>query len=431
MEVESSHHFCFSLCRANLYLIFVVQVTGTVPTASQTHPLLIIFDYIDQMPRFPSPATSLMALLRNSNTHIVVISKNYAPPDDLLKEVDRQLLRGCKIIDVEPLSMIHTTQRIVHSVLKAHHLAPTNEDQNFFEKLAEFTSGSPTLTDVATALLLSEVRHDSQDGPQDIRDKLMTFKDQLSLDKMGPSTKPVTVVSRKSPEGTAIVREISKNVYDHIDSIKETEQDLWCTSSTYDSWQAATMLVDQCSLTAEEKLLLFAVSMFSCSPILMSMVTEVSSMIAKASQKLHISTSLHSKLFQMHLMKRYPLPVIMHPSLNTQKQSTEPEFVYMPQVIARAIWKDMMSPTDRAMALSTSYMALRTLAGNTRSSHVGWGFLGGLCSLLLEVYGLNYELMGKKCYQEVYKLYLRFHVGEKQSIGAQFPDPPKITTNSL
>ena len=172
------------------------------------------------------------------------------------------------------------------------------------------------------------------------------------------------------------------------------------------------MLVDQCSLTAEEKLLLFAVSMFSCRPIPMRMVTEVSVMVAKASQKVHISTSLHSKLFQMHLMKWYPLPVILHPSraLNTQKQSTEPEFVYMPQYITRAIWKDMMSPRDKVMALSTSYMALRTLANNMSSSDTG--FLRGLCSLLLEACELNYALMGKKCYQEVKKLYLHFHVKE-------------------
>jgi len=146
-----------------------------------------------------------MTLLRNPNTHIVVISKNYAPPDALLKEVDSQLLRGCRVIDVEPLSMIHTTQRIVHSVLSAHHLAPTNEDQNFFEKLAEFTSGSPVLTDVTTALLLSEIKHDSQDKPQDIHDTLMNFKDQLCLDEMGPSTKPITVVRREPPKGTAPV----------------------------------------------------------------------------------------------------------------------------------------------------------------------------------------------------------------------------------
>ena len=400
-------------------MVFVVQVTGTVPTASQTHPILIIFDYIDLMPQFSDPATSLMTLLKNPNTHIVVISKNYAPPDALLKEVDQQLMRGCRVIDLEPLSMIHTTQRIVHSVLNAHHLAPTSEDQNFFEKLAEFTSGSPVLTDVATALLLSELKHDSQDKPRDIHETLVNFKNQLSLEEIGPSTKPVTVVRREPPKGIAVAREISKNVYDHIDSIKETEQDPWCTSSTYDSWQAVTMLVDQCSLTAEEKQLLYAVSMFSCCPIPMSMVTEVSSMIAKASQKPHISTGLQSKLFKMHLMKQYPLPVILHPSLDTQKQSTEPEFIYMPQYIARAVWKDMMSPRDKVMALSTSFTALRTLAGNMNSSDTG--FLSGLCSLLIEAYELNYELMGKKCYQEVYKLYLHFHVREKQQPTEAYP----------
>ena len=94
-------------------MVFVIQETGTVPTASQTHPILIVFDYIDQMPQFSNPTTSIMTLLRNPNTHIVIISKNYAPPDALLKEVDQQLMRGCRVIDVEPLSMIHTTQRMV------------------------------------------------------------------------------------------------------------------------------------------------------------------------------------------------------------------------------------------------------------------------------------------------------------------------------
>ena len=79
----------------------------------------------------------------------------------------------------------------------------------------------------------------------------------------------------------------------------------------------------------------------------------------------------------------------------------------------------MMSPRDKVVALSTSFMALRTLADNTSSSDMG--FLGGLCSLLLEVYELNYELMGKKCYQEVYKLYLHFHIGEKQQSIEAYP----------
>ena len=366
-------------------LIFIPQ-----STALQTHPVLVVFDYIDQLPQL---STSLFKLLKQPNTHIVVISKNYARPDTLLREIDNQLLRGCNIIDVKPLSPIHTTQRIVHSILSAHHLAPTNEDQDIFEKLAQFTSGSPALIDVTAALFLSQMEQDSQNEPQNTHDTLINLNDQLSLDELGPSTKPVTILRRDLPKGTAKRREISKNV--NIVSIRDPEQDPWCTSSPYDSWQAVTTLIDQCHLSAEEKLLLFAVSMFSCSPIPMSVVTEISSMIAKASQKPHISTSLHSKLFQMQLMKRYPLPVILHPTLGVQQPSSEPEIVYIPQYIARPIWKDMMSDKDKVVALTTMYMALHTLADNLGSSDVG--FLTGLTSLLVELYELNYKLMGKQC----------------------------------
>ena len=361
------------------------------------------------MPQFSDSSTSLMGLLKHPNTHIVVISKNYAPPDALLREIDHQLLRGCNIIDVKPLSPIHTTQRIVHSILNAHHLPPTNEDQNIFEKLAQFTSGSPALIDVTAALFLSQMEHNSQNESQDTHDTLVSLSNQLSLDEMDPSTKPVTIVRHEPPKGTAKIREISKDVYDNITSIRDPEQDPWCTSSPYDSWQAVTTLIDQCSLSVEERLLLFAVSMFSCSPVPMSVVTEISSMIAKATHKPHISTSLHSKLFQMQLMKRYPLPVILHPSLSVQQPSTEPEIVYIPLYIARAIWKDMMCDVDKVVTLVTMYIALRTLADNMGSSNIG--FLTGLTSLLVELYELNYELMGKQCYQEVYKLYLHTCIG--------------------
>ena len=52
------------------------------------------------------------------------------------------------------------------------------------------------------------------------------------------------------------------------------------------------------------------------------------------------------------------------------------------------------------------YIALRTLADNLGSSDIG--FFTELNSLLVELYELNYELMGKWCYQKVYKLYLHF-----------------------
>ena len=365
-----------------------LQATETVPTALQSLPVLVVLDHIDQMPWFSDFSTSLMDLLRRPHTHVVAISKTYAPPDALLREIDHKLLRGYKVIDVKPLSMMHTTQRIVHTILSGHHFVPNDEDQKILEKLAQFTSGSPTLIDVITALFLLEMEHDSQNASQDTHDTLVNFNDLLLLDEVGPCTKPVTVVGHEPPKRT------------------------WHTNSPYDSWQAVTTLIDQCSLNAEEKLLLFAVSMCNCTPIPMGpipmgVVTEVSSMILQASQKPHISTNLHSRLFQMQLMKRYPLPVILHPSLGVQQPSTEPEIVYVPQHVAQAVWKDTMSPVDKVVALSTMYKVLCTLADNQGSTEMG--FLKGFSSLLMDMYEFNYELIGKQCYKEVYMLYLRFH----------------------
>ena len=385
-----------------------LQATGSAPTtALQSLPVLVVLDNIDHMPQFSDFPTSLIDLLKHPRTHIVAISKTYGPPDALVREIDHKLLRGCEVVDVKPLSMIHTTQRIVHTILSAHHFIPSKEDQKILEKLAQFTSGSPALIDVIAALFLSEMEHESQNTSQDTHDTLVKFNNRLLLDEVGPSTNPVTVVGHEPPKRTENEREIS-------DSAGPPDQDSWHTNSHYDSWQAVTTLIGQCSLDTEEKLLLFAMSIFSCIPVPMGVVTEVSSMILQASQKPHISTNVYSKLFQMQLVKRYPLPVILHPSLGVQQSSTEPETVYVPQHIAQAIWKDMMSPLDKVVALSTMYKALCTLSDNQGSLEMG--FLKGLSSLLVEMYECNYELMGKQCYKEVYKLYIRFHTVRKEKV---------------
>jgi len=71
---------------------------------------LVVFDFSDNVPLQDS---SLFDLLKKPNVHIVIISKHYSPPDPLQKEIDRKLLRGTRVMDIQPLSTIHTTQRIL------------------------------------------------------------------------------------------------------------------------------------------------------------------------------------------------------------------------------------------------------------------------------------------------------------------------------
>ena len=357
---------------------------------------LVVFDFSDKVPLQDSP---LFDLLKKPNVHIVIISKHSSAPNSLQKAIDRKLLRGTRVIDIQPLSTIHTTQRIVHSVLKHHHLASSNAQQCTFEDLAEFTTGSPAIIDIASSLLVS---HLEQATDASTEEALLGFAGVVGL---GTLTKPQSVVRNKQqrllqPPAFLAVREISQSVYDSISTVQESE-DAWTTNSHYDSWQVITVLIEQCQLSPEERLLLFCLSNLNCSPIPSILVTEMATMIAKASHQSHLASILHTKLEKRNLLKPYPKPVVYHPSLAPHCPG-DTDFVYVPQLIAEAIWKDMMSDVDKVMALGTIYKAFHNLLKQSPSH----SFLLGLCSLLVDSYELHYELVGKECFQEVYRLFL-------------------------
>ncbi len=387
-----------------------LQVTGKCLAElhpSTTERLLVIIDNIEQLP----PRDDLFKLLRNPNTHIVVISKYYTSPKALQKQVDQQLIRGCNIIDVMPLTAIHTTQQIAHAVLKEHHFAPQNDDQETFSRLAEFTSGSPCIISATTALLLSQLQ-----GGDDPHESLRNFAKTILLDNAGASFKPKSVVSDshklnsvatgRQPSLVQRVRGIAEDVSELPSVYTTGDDDPWCTSAHYDSWQSISRVVQGCKLSAEEQLLLFCLSVFGCSPVPIALVTELSFVISKASRG---SGNLLPKLSEMSLVKIYPIPVVLHSTVEvTVTENSESPFVYVPQLLSRALWKDLMTPLDRAATLATTYKALAVLHHN--ASPLERAILTGPCALLLEAVELNFDLMGRECYSEVYKLFIQMKV---------------------
>ena len=372
-------------------------------TATDVQQVLVVFDYIEHLPS----SEAWLKLLKNPSVHIVVVAKHCSPPELLQKQIDNQLLRGCKIIDIEPLSMVHTIQRIVHSVHEHHHLAPGNEIQEMFERLAEFTNGSPVIIDTASSLLLSQMKPDTT-----VEESLREFAEAVSLQQVSSYSS-----SGKHSPKLEKRRTISKNVVDNIPSATsaDVENDPWKTDVHYDSWQVISNIFAGSNLSGEERLLIFSLSMFHCCPIPMSVVQEISVLIAKASHQAHLAGSLHSKFLKLKFLRVYPTPIILHPYLSSQ-QANQTEFVYVPQYLSSGIWKHIMSPMDKAVALGTVFKILSAMSTqdiNTSRSL----FILGLCSLLVEMSEVNYDLMGKKCYQEVFKLYkaakLRNHEIEK------------------
>ena len=131
---------------------------------SETSPALFVFDNMTTLPQ----SEPLLQLMGNRHAHIVVLYKHYQPPDKLICEIRHQLVRGrgrgYKILPIDSLSMIHSTQRTVYTIQREMDFAPDNKDQIILEKLAEFTSGSPVLVDITSQLILAQLKDGDSNG---------------------------------------------------------------------------------------------------------------------------------------------------------------------------------------------------------------------------------------------------------------------------
>ena len=399
---------------------------------SETSPTLFVFDSMMTLPQ----SEPLLQLMGNRHAHIVVLYKHYQPPDKLTREIDHQLVRGSKILPIDPLSMIHSTQRTVHTIQWEMDFAPDIEDQIILEKLAEFTSGSPVLVDITSQLILAQLKEGdgnfslieeswfqgsqvgggqgdssvkeaqpSHDNRVDLPQKPVASHSEVPHKAMGRFADSIalnlTRMDRELP-ASCVFRDISQHVVSTVPSMSNLTWELrdeWDTKCQYDSWDSISDLIRASNLKLEEEVLLNCLAIFGANPIPASVTTALSSLISRTSGQPHLAPSLLHNLKKMSYISTYPLPVVIHPSIREASAAREPDFVYMPQDIANFLWKTL-DDCDKAIALATSYHALSTLP-TQHSSH----FLLGLVALLVDAYELNFDLMGKECYGEVYRLY--------------------------
>ena len=360
-------------------------------TVNEAQKALFVFDGMTSLP----DSEALLRLLKSYYVHVIVLFKNYDSTDKLIKEVDRKLVRGCTIRKVEPLSLIHSTQRIVHSFMKENDFTPSNNDQQVLEKVAEFTAGSPLIVDIT-----SQVVHSCF---SDKEEPIQALEESLCLE----NTPSVSKKNYALPVYRSQTRSASQIMSKAVD---ENPQYKWATNVEYDSWSSLLTLIDACGLTMEEKLLLNCLSVFSCSPIPFSMVTELASIIAKSAQKQHLAGTLHCNLIKYKLICIYPHPVVLHSSVlhASSQQELGSDFMYVPQYLSQCIWKNLEN-IDQVVAYNLAYHTLVVLHQSvTIKNGFENQFYGALCSLLLESVESNFELVGKECYQAVYSLFLNY-----------------------
>ena len=318
----------------------------------------------------------LIKFLKQNHVHIIVIcqlqSESASTTSALIKDIDRVLTRGCTTHTIEPLTVITSTQRIVHTVLKEYNFTPNSEDQNILEELAEFTLGSPVIADLVSQVLVTRFKK-----CDDFHSALKSIADTLSLK------------TKESDTNSAIINPISRQ------TSLTNSADAYATCARYDSWKSILHLIALCHLQSEELLLLRCLSIFGCSPVSMSLVTEICSTIAISAEKQHFASTLHTKVTAYKLIRKYPFSVISHKSKPSSSVESQSEFICVPQELSDCLLADM-EDIDYISTISVVYHSIKML------NHTP----PGLMSLLMEMISTKFKLLG----EDVFKMAFSHHL---------------------
>lgn len=341
------------------------------------------------MDQLPVNETYLRAL-KNKYVHIIVVSEQCTHPSDLEKEIDHKLVRGCKFVDIDPLSMIQSTQRMVYPIVKEHNLLPNNGDQLAFESLAMISCGSPIIVDIATQLLCRNISQGVSS-----HDTIMKCYSILSndADEMHGVNSCVPVRTISEALATDVVTIVEGS---------EGKKDVWMTNSEYDSWDSIYSVINECHLSTEEKLLLNCLSLFGSSPIPFFVITEISSLIATSAQKQHLTGTLHMCLLKLNFIKVHPQPVVYYPE---KMLCQENKLVYVPEFVSQCIWKTLDN-TDKIAAFTFTHISIKRLSQVIDPSTLNAVILFELYAMLLKVVESNFKVFGQDIHQEVFSFYL-------------------------
>lgn len=342
---------------------------------SEAKQVLFVLDSMTELPN----NEKLLKVLKNHHVHIIAIPNSCIVKNDrkLVNKVDSTLIRGCSYQDVEPLTNIHSTQRLVHTLMKNIDFAPTTADQQMFEKLSEFTLGSPPIVETTAQVLLDCYKNDKRNVTETIDEMLLHHDDEYS-------------------EHSTPVRSVSENVIDVLPTLQCEHRDVWDTGSVHDSWDSIASLINYCELSIEEGLLLKCLSVFGCFPVPLFLVTRIASAIAESSKQPYLARKLDLKLTKYKLLKPYPSPVVSYhtASRNHIFESTQ-KIVHVPQHIAGYLWNSL-GEGDKVVALTL-------VKHSITPPHQSESFLNSshspVCSVFEDFIDQNYTLIGKEAYQ--------------------------------
>ena len=276
-----------------------------------------------------------MREMKDASTDIIVVSNELLCKEEMAKNFDKHLSRGCNIIEVTSLQPISIMQRIVYALLEKNSFVARDADHIVFTLLSEYSRGAATIVHMLTSLMQNS-KNNSRTSFELAKQQLKLHIAHLKVEKISSfsaSQLPTTV----KPSKEHLTAAPKHPLYMYVNDIL-----------TYNISVAAHHILNSLVITGPIPLPLFYVE-------------ELDNVVMNAlSSKRVQAESPMKQLVKAGIIRSSLYPIVYHKNLNPDYIDTTVQPMFIPKLICDAV-KDQMDDTDKALYLSSAVRAIENL----------------------------------------------------------------------
>lgn len=262
----------------------------------------------------------LSVLIHRPTTHTIILSSGYIAAEKVTNMAHKELIRGCNVVTLKPLTWIQSAQRVVYHLMSLYDVCPMNEDQELFQELAELVRGCPRVIDLVCHSINALTMHHRGGVMQGLR----KFKIQ-----------------------------VLEPTWNEVDQLSSTGD--WCLGVFI------SKLLSSLNLSALTLFALSCLSLFNSAPCHISLLHSLEKYLIELLPGVRFDWE--QDLHHNCLVCPYPRPMILLP-LEERVRKRDTFFTdrcfYVPDIISSTVY-GLMEPKDKVMSCGVMQRVLGSL----------------------------------------------------------------------
>ena len=126
----------------------LLTAKNTKPSSREHKKLIVLHNFTSL-----ETCGCILKQLQEASTDIIIVSNEFLFKNDIVTEIDKNLTRGCNLVDVTNLEPMSIIQRMVYGLLEKDSFSIRDADHIVFTLLSEYSRGAATIVHMLTSLM--------------------------------------------------------------------------------------------------------------------------------------------------------------------------------------------------------------------------------------------------------------------------------------